>query len=57
MAPWNEPSYITYGDSMMEFLQMEKEKDNNKATKEMMNHIRDLLPSLNDEDIFEEQTY
>jgi hypothetical protein len=33
----------------MEFLQMEKEKDANKVVEEMMNHIRELFPTLDDE--------
>jgi hypothetical protein len=46
MAPWDEPSSITCYDSKMEFLQMEKEKVANKDAKEMMNHIKELLPTL-----------
>ena len=42
---------------MMEFLQMEKEKDANKASKEMMNQIRELFPALDDEEILEEHIY
>jgi hypothetical protein len=46
MAPWNEPSSRNCCDSTMEFLQMEKEKDANKAAKEMMNHIRNYFLPL-----------
>ena len=57
MAPWNEPSSRNFCDSTMEFLQMEKEKATNKCAKEMMNHIRELFPTLSDEKVFKEQTY
>jgi hypothetical protein len=57
MAPWDEPSSRTCYDSKMEFLQMEKEKVANKAAKEMMNHIRELFPALDDEEVLEEQIY
>ena len=36
---------------------MEKEKDANKAVEEMMNHIRELLPALDNVEVFEERTY
>jgi len=58
MAPWDEPSSKTCYDSKMAFLQMEKEKDVNSAAKEMMNHIKELFPTLDDEDLdetFDEQ--
>jgi hypothetical protein len=45
MAPWDEPSSRTCYHSKMAFLQMEKEN----AAKKMMNHIRELFPSLDDE--------
>ena len=54
MAPWNEPSSRNCCDSTMTFLQMEKEKAAIKSTKEMMNHIRELFPALDDEEVFEE---
>jgi hypothetical protein len=57
MAPWDEPSSKTCYDSKMEFLQMEKEKVANKDAKEMMNHIRELFPALDDEEVLEEQIY
>jgi hypothetical protein len=53
MAPWDEPSSRTCYDSKMAFLQMEKEKVANKAAKEMMNRIKELFPSLDDEDLDE----
>jgi hypothetical protein len=53
MAPWDEPSSRTCYDSKMAFLQMEKEKVANKAAKEMMNHIKELFPSLDDEEVLE----
>ena len=57
MASWDEiPSRNCYA-SRKELLQMEKEKAANKSTEEMMNHIRELFPSLDDEEVFEEQTY
>jgi hypothetical protein len=49
MATWDETSSKTFYDSKMAFLQMEKEKDANTAAKEMMNHIRELFPSLDNE--------
>ena len=56
MGPWNlgidqNPA------SWKEILQIEKENDANKATEEMMNHIRELFPALDDEEVFEEKTY
>jgi hypothetical protein len=36
---------------------MEKEKDANKDVEKMMNRIRELFPTLDDEEVFEEQTY
>lgn len=36
---------------------MEKEKDANKDVEEMMNHISELFLALDDEEVFEEQTY
>jgi hypothetical protein len=41
----------------MAFLQMEKEKAANQAAKEMMNRIRELFPTLDDEEVLEEQIY
>jgi hypothetical protein len=49
MAPWDETSSRTYYDLKMAFLQMEKEKATNKVVKEMMNRIRELFLSLDDE--------
>jgi hypothetical protein len=57
MAPWDEPPFINCYASKKELLQMEKEKDANKVVEEMMNHIRELFPTLDDEEVFEEQTY
>jgi hypothetical protein len=57
MAPWDEPSSRTCCDWTIKFLQMEKEKPTNKVSKEMMNHIRELFPTLDDEEVLEEQTY
>jgi len=57
MAPWDEPSSRTCYDSKMAFLQMEKEKAANKDAKEKMNNIRELFPSLDDEEVLEEKTY
>jgi hypothetical protein len=57
MEPRDEPSSRTYCDSMMEFLHMEKEKVAKKVVKEMMNRIRELFPTLDDEEVFEEQKY
>jgi hypothetical protein len=34
---------------------MEKEKDANKVVEEMMNHIRELFPSLDDEESYQEE--
>jgi hypothetical protein len=36
---------------------MEKEKASNKADEEIMNCIRKLFPSLDDEEVSKEQTY
>jgi hypothetical protein len=36
---------------------MEKEKDANQDAKEMMNHIRELFPALDDEEVLEEKIY
>jgi hypothetical protein len=57
MAPWDEPSSKTCYDLKMVFLQMEKENVANKAPKEMMNHIRELFPTLENEEVLEEETY
>jgi hypothetical protein len=54
MAPRDEPPFINCYASKKELLQMEKEKDANKDADEMMNHIRELFPSLDDEEVFEE---
>jgi hypothetical protein len=56
MAPWDEPPSINWYASKKELFQMEKEKAANKAAEEMMNHIRELFPSLDDEEVFEEKT-
>jgi hypothetical protein len=57
MAPWDEPPSRNCYASKKELLQMEKEKAANKAVEEMMNLIRELFPALDDEEVFEEQTY
>jgi hypothetical protein len=57
MAPWDETPSKKFYASKKEILQMEKEKAANKAVEEMMNLIRDLFPSLDDEEVFKEQTY
>jgi hypothetical protein len=57
MAPWDEPSSKTCYESKMAFLQMEKEKDANKAAKEMMNRIRELFHALDDEEVLEGRIY
>jgi hypothetical protein len=49
MAPWDEPSSRTCYDLKMANLRMEKEKVANKDAMEMMNHIRELFPALDDE--------
>jgi hypothetical protein len=36
---------------------MEKENDANKAAEEMMNHIRELFLSLDNEEVFEEENH
>jgi hypothetical protein len=41
----------------MAFLQMEKEKVTNKDAKEMMNRIKELFPTLDNEEVLEEETY
>ena len=38
-------------------MEKEKEKVANKVAEEMMNRIRELFPALDDEEVFEEQTY
>ena len=38
----------------MAFLQMEMEKDVNKAAKEMMNRIKELFPALENEEVLDE---
>jgi hypothetical protein len=53
MAPWDEPSSRNWYASKRELIQMEKEK----AIEEMMNRIKDLFPSLEDEEVLEEHTY
>ena len=45
MAPWDEPSSRTCYASKKALLQMEKEKVANKATKKMMNRIKELFPA------------
>jgi hypothetical protein len=45
MAPWDEPSSITYYASKRTLLQMEKEKYANKVVEEMMNRIKELFPT------------
>jgi hypothetical protein len=57
MTPWDEPPFRNFYASKKEILRIEKEKDVNKVVEEMMNHIRELFISLNDEEVFEEQTY
>jgi hypothetical protein len=57
MEPWDETSSKTCYDSKMEFLRMEKEKAANQDTKEMMNHIRELFPTLDDEEVLEAHIY
>jgi hypothetical protein len=57
MAPWNEPPSRNCCASKKDFLQMEKEKAANKYVEEMMNLIRELFPTLDDEEVFEEETY
>ena len=52
MAPWDEPPSKSCYASKKELLQMEKEKDANKVVEEMMNHIRELFPALDDEEVF-----
>jgi len=39
----------------MSFFQMEKEKAANKDAKEMMNHMRELFPSLEYEESHQEE--
>jgi hypothetical protein len=36
---------------------MKKEKATNKVVEEIMNRIRELFPSLDDEEVFKEQIY
>jgi hypothetical protein len=57
MAPWDEPPYRNCYASKKEPLHVEKEKAANKAAKEMMNLIRELFPTPEDEEMFEELTY
>jgi hypothetical protein len=39
------------------FYKWKRKKVANKSVEEMMNHIRELFPALDDEEVFEEQTY
>ena len=55
MTPWDEPPSRNCYATKKELLKMEK--DANKAAKEMMNLRRELFHSLDDEEVFEEQTY
>jgi hypothetical protein len=53
MTPWDEPPSRNYA-LKKELLQMEKEEIVNKDVEEMMKCIRELFPTLHDEEVFEE---
>jgi hypothetical protein len=55
MAPWDEPSSITCHTLRMTLLQTEKEKVANKATEEMMNHIKELFQKFVEELALEDE--
>jgi hypothetical protein len=57
MAPWDEPPFKNCCASKKELLHMEKEKVVHKVVEELKNHIRELFLALDDEEVFEEQTY
>jgi hypothetical protein len=43
METWDEPFSITFHASRRTLLQMEKERDVNKAIEELMNHVKELF--------------
>jgi hypothetical protein len=57
MSPWDEPPSKNYYASKKELLQMKRKKAANKDVEEMMNRIRELFCSLNNEEVFKENTY